>query len=430
MYDVEAIASDDVWAVGALATGNSTAEAVVHHWNGATWSVVPTPSTGTPRSGLVSIDAVSANDIWAVGFVDAGNSTPLIEHWNGSSWSIVASPSPPTTFSNLRAIDAISANDIWAVGTKGSTTSTQVLLMHWDGISWTEYSAPNPGDLNPADLNILIGVSGASSDDVWAVGDARLDGPDPSLLLHWDGAVWTNVPSGQPDFENFSFRDVIAVDTHDVWAVGVQAESPPYPIDADVLIQQCVGPIADQDSDGIPDALDACPTDPEDIDGFEDQDGCPDPDNDGDGILDAVDGCPNDSEDVDGFEDADGCPDVDNDNDGVPDATDGCPNDPEDFDGFEDQDGCPDPDNDGDGIPDEVDVCPLLPGTVQFDGCPPPGTPIAVGGAVGLLATDGDPTSVASDADPSSNVLHAALIGVILAVSAGAAFFLVRKPFG
>ncbi|MFT5431157.1 MAG: hypothetical protein ACI9OJ_001836 [Myxococcota bacterium] len=32
-------------------------------------------------------------------------------------------------------------------------------------------------------------------------------------------------------------------------------------------------------------ARDQCPADPEDVDGFEDEDGCPDPDNDGDGVL-------------------------------------------------------------------------------------------------------------------------------------------------
>jgi hypothetical protein len=43
----------------------------------------------------------------------------------------------------------------------------------------------------------------------------------------------------------------------------------------------------DADADGYNDADDACPEDPEDFDGFDDEDGCPDRDNDGDGILDA-----------------------------------------------------------------------------------------------------------------------------------------------
>ncbi len=67
----------------------------------------------------------------------------------------------------------------------------------------------------------------------------------------------------------------------------------------------------DTDGDGIPDARDKCPLEPEDFDGFQDADGCPDPDNDHDGIPDAVDKCPNQPEDFDGFEDADGCPDRD-----------------------------------------------------------------------------------------------------------------------
>ena len=102
---------------------------------------------------------------------------------------------------------------------------------------------------------------------------------------------------------------------------------------------RCVGPgkPVDSDADGIADAADKCPRQPEDKDGFEDADGCPDPDNDKDGVADADDRCPNEAEDKDGFEDADGCPDPDNDKDGVADADDRCPNDP----GPVDNQGCP-----------------------------------------------------------------------------------------
>jgi OOP family OmpA-OmpF porin len=128
--------------------------------------------------------------------------------------------------------------------------------------------------------------------------------------------------------------------------------------------------VGDRDGDGIKDDVDKCPNDPEDKDGFQDDDGCPDLDNDGDGIPDAKDHCPNDAEDKDGFEDDDGCPDLDNDHDGIPDLKDRCPNDAEDKDGFEDDDGCPDPDNDKDGIPDTKDKCPNDAGPADNDGCP------------------------------------------------------------
>jgi hypothetical protein len=72
--------------------------------------------------------------------------------------------------------------------------------------------------------------------------------------------------------------------------------------------ETCVS--TDKDGDGIPNALDKCPTEPEDKDGFEDEDGCPDPDNDGDGIPDAMDKCPNAAEDKNNYKDDDGCPDA------------------------------------------------------------------------------------------------------------------------
>ena len=130
----------------------------------------------------------------------------------------------------------------------------------------------------------------------------------------------------------------------------------------------------DSDGDGLLDPDDECPNEPEDKDGFEDENGCPDPDNDGDGVLDVDDKCIMDPEDKDNFEDEDGCAEPDNDLDGILDVSDMCPNDPEDKDTFEDADGCPDPDNDGDTILDVDDKCPMEPETVNGkddeDGCP------------------------------------------------------------
>ncbi len=137
-------------------------------------------------------------------------------------------------------------------------------------------------------------------------------------------------------------------------------------VDKEVVVK--AGP-GDMDGDGIKDDVDKCPREPEDKDGFMDEDGCPDLDNDNDGLADKVDKCPDDPEDKDGFEDDDGCPDLDNDKDGLADKVDKCPNDPEDKDGFEDDDGCPDLDNDKDGFADKDDKCPNEPG-VAPDGCP------------------------------------------------------------
>jgi OOP family OmpA-OmpF porin len=152
----------------------------------------------------------------------------------------------------------------------------------------------------------------------------------------------------------------------------------------------------DQDDDGLEDEIDQCRELPEDLDGFEDDDGCPEVDDDQDQVPDAEDLCPRAAEDRDGFEDGDGCPDADDDRDGVPDALDRCPTVPapgmpdgcqladpdgdglvggvdrcpteaEDKDGFQDEDGCPDRDDDADGIADPEDACPREAGPQSAD---------------------------------------------------------------
>ncbi|MGE0787039.1 MAG: thrombospondin type 3 repeat-containing protein [Sandaracinaceae bacterium] len=137
-------------------------------------------------------------------------------------------------------------------------------------------------------------------------------------------------------------------------------------------------PEADNDGDGHDDASDPCPDEAEDMDGFEDTDGCPDTDNDGDGIHDGYDSCPDQAEDMDGDRDEDGCPDDDTDRDGIDDAQDQCPEQAEDFDGFGDEDGCPEEDFDNDQVPDDQDACPDeaedLDGFEDQDGCPEEGT--------------------------------------------------------
>jgi outer membrane protein OmpA-like peptidoglycan-associated protein len=120
----------------------------------------------------------------------------------------------------------------------------------------------------------------------------------------------------------------------------------------------------DTDDDGIPDAEDACPMQA----GRPEAQGCPvAKDSDGDGIPDDIDRCPLDPEDRDGFQDEDGCPDADDDDDGIVDKMDACPNNP----GPIENRGCPivDVDGDGDGIVDRLDRCPAEAGPGP-DGCP------------------------------------------------------------
>src|ERR1700677_2857959 len=74
------ISHTDAWAVVAGTTGQFL------HWNGKKWSPVQGPKLN--GEDLVSLAAVSASSIWAVGgFVNAhGSFVPLALHWNGKRW--------------------------------------------------------------------------------------------------------------------------------------------------------------------------------------------------------------------------------------------------------------------------------------------------------------------------------------------------------
>jgi outer membrane protein OmpA-like peptidoglycan-associated protein len=130
---------------------------------------------------------------------------------------------------------------------------------------------------------------------------------------------------------------------------------------------------ADRDADGVADSIDQCPG----VAGVAPS-GCPpaqtrdarvaqsgpDADPDRDGVLGPADLCPNEPEDHDGFQDDDGCPDLDNDGDGVADIDDACPLES----GPPEAHGCPD--RDGDGLADHDDSSPGVKGLASAHGCP------------------------------------------------------------
>jgi outer membrane protein OmpA-like peptidoglycan-associated protein len=163
---------------------------------------------------------------------------------------------------------------------------------------------------------------------------------------------------GHPNTPGFRLYGGVTFGNNREPAKAVCVEGQPYDLAA------C--PDLDRDGDGVKNAVDKCPLEAEDRDGFQDDDGCPDPDNDGDGVPDAQDKCPN----VKGVPENQGCPDVDTDGDGIVDRLDKCPDQPEDMDGFQDDDGCPDLDNDDDGITDKIDACPNEKGIPEERGCP------------------------------------------------------------
>jgi len=207
---VVAISSSNVWAVGN--------DMQVEHWNGAAWSVVHVPApAGTVTSALTAVDASGANNVWALGWWenDVGPQRTLAEHWNGAKWSIVSSRTPDKDGDQFNGVAVFGAKSVWGIG---SSIDGSALAEHWNGTSWKSVAIP---DANPDNQNILDAVAGASSRNVWAVGNwTNTVGVIKTLIEHWNGTAWKIVAAPSPSRVVNSLGGVTAIAPDDVWAVG------------------------------------------------------------------------------------------------------------------------------------------------------------------------------------------------------------------
>jgi len=218
-------AGNDVWAVGGQAQGSSN-NTLIEHWDGTRWAVVASPKLPM-GSALTGVTAPAADNAWAVGFA-GGSSNALVEHWDGTSWSIVSSPAFTAVSISNGAISADSATDLWAMGFLAtSPTTVENVSLHWDGTSWTQIPAAHLrfGGVGP--------VAALSPANVWAVGTGPgvptggFSAHPTSVIEHFNGTSWTVVPSPNPNPQgNNGLVAVAAVSASDVWAVGHQLLGP------------------------------------------------------------------------------------------------------------------------------------------------------------------------------------------------------------
>lgn len=180
---IASVFANDVWAIGQSATSNGTLDALIEHWDGQSWSQMQLPAVF--RVGeIVSIAAVASNDVWADEYHPGSRTgalgTTTMLHWDGYMWTPYPLPSLNFGFI-LLSLSALNAHDIWAVGTGTST----LLIEHWDGTSWSIASNAE----SPESFSTLGGVVAVSANDVWAVG-----GRNQLLIDHWNGKNWTLLP--------------------------------------------------------------------------------------------------------------------------------------------------------------------------------------------------------------------------------------------
>jgi len=213
LYDAAALASDDVWVIGSRYVSN-TRSPFAAHWDGVYWSSVPVPNPGRPSAELLGVTALAPNDVWAVGWREGaipGQDKTLIEHWNGSSWTVVPSPSTDLD-QQLNEVSGTSATDVWAVGWRRAGKAP--LIQHWDGSRWSFVRSFRP----KAEFQ-LAGVAAMSATDVWAVGfTGQGSGSGRVFVERWDGSGWHPVDGPRPPYSQLNAVDGAAPD--DVWMTG------------------------------------------------------------------------------------------------------------------------------------------------------------------------------------------------------------------
>lgn len=187
---VSVLSGTDVWVAGGDA-GN----ALVGHWNGTLWTAT------TIGSGyFYSISAFAPDDVWAVGtrerVVDPNDpynghrADGLVAHWDGVTWTEVPTPFTGLTANDVAAefksVDGTSTTDVWALAVKytyiNQSIYHQLVPEHWDGSSWTTIGGLEAGGTG----ELSVGTD-QQKDQVWELAEVG------TAIHACSGPIWGDV---------------------------------------------------------------------------------------------------------------------------------------------------------------------------------------------------------------------------------------------
>ena len=164
---VKAFSPADVWLVGSkTVSGSSQGRTLVLHFDGVSWKSVPSPSPDPNLNLLHAVDGRSSSDLWAVGSkgLDEGSTgvTPgtrtLAMHWNGASWSVVPSDNTGDQ-DTLEGVSVLPGGAAAAVGsfndTSGPIPIARTLAETFNGTALRRTPSPNVGTSD----NLLRGAA-------------------------------------------------------------------------------------------------------------------------------------------------------------------------------------------------------------------------------------------------------------------------------
>ncbi len=186
-------------AVGTSVTTSPDVQTLIEQWNGTTWSIDPSPNvSGALQTWLTSVSCPTASNCEAVGYSLAGSGTqPVVEQWNGTTWSMATAALPPGSADNeLSGVACTRKANCVAVGRTYATNSSPAtaLAEHWNGSLWSVVPTPNPtGVLG----DFLVSVSCYAAAGCVAAGESYLDnsGDSQTLVERLTQGAWAVEPS-------------------------------------------------------------------------------------------------------------------------------------------------------------------------------------------------------------------------------------------
>jgi hypothetical protein len=205
------------------ATYGSPTLSMLAFYDGRGWTETPLPAECAARCAIQQVEARGARDVWAVGTgvpPSPGVVTGIALHWDGTTWTAGLSNGADNVV-NLYDVHAVSANDVWAVGYKAVFSSPRAysasIVLHYDGTSWQDAGAPA---LVGSAVSLAAGGGG-----LWvSVQPASPGLAGAARYLRYESGTWAAVGGpATPDADVVAAQAVAAVPgTSATWSVGYQ----------------------------------------------------------------------------------------------------------------------------------------------------------------------------------------------------------------
>ncbi|MEY9965862.1 hypothetical protein ABIA33_003912 [Streptacidiphilus sp. MAP12-16] len=154
LLGVSASTASDAWAVGWAQYDVTTPDpnggpahvvshndGLIERWGGDAWHPMLVPAVATSWV-LTAVTEINTHDVWAVGYT--GEDQPVLLHYDGRTWTHLPTPHYRGLYGEFYGVAANGSNDVWAVGrvVESETDPGHALVAHWDGHHWRQVPTP------------------------------------------------------------------------------------------------------------------------------------------------------------------------------------------------------------------------------------------------------------------------------------------------